>query len=334
MSKNESKKTLHLFGGGSLIGVAEDIARKAGWRVVLRTGSRFLSSLKNLAEDTLIHYGDNLDDLLERGGMPEDGDIGFSVSAPWIFTQKTIEIFKHNLFNIHNQPLPKFRGGGGSSWQILMNERSAGVCIHRITSKVDVGEIYARVNFDIPNNLKYPFEFEDYVGIQAKEVMQNFLPKLLNGEALSPERSVGFESNSEYWPRLSTDVHGWINWAWGLNQIQLFCNAFSKPHPGAKTMLNGVEVRILKFSVKNLKNKFHPFQAGLIFRKNSEGLFIAHPDGVFILHEYLTEPEGLAVRLGDRLHTPIEKINDAMAARVQYLPSGELIKLGGQGVNS
>ena len=329
MSKIVSRKTLHLFGGGSLIGVAEDIAQKLGWRVVLRTGTRFLGSLKNLSEETLVLHGDDLDKLMEEGGMPIVGDIGFSFSAPWIFKRNTIDLFNHSLFNIHNQPLPKFRGGGGSSWQILMNERRSGVCVHRITTKVDVGEIYARVDFDVPEDLKYPFEFEEYVGIQAKKLIENFLPRLLNGEVLFPERSIDFELNSEYWPRLSTNVHGWINWSWNLDQIKLFCDAFSKPHSGAKTMLNGVEVRILKVGALGIKNKFHPFQTGLIYRKTNEGLFVAHPDGVLILQEYLTESHGLTVRLGDRLYTPFEKINDAMATRVQYLPSGELIKLGG-----
>lgn len=51
--------------------------------------------------------------------------------------------------NLHNAPLPKYRGVSPINWALKNGERQHGVTIHEITSSVDAGPIVSQVLFDI-----------------------------------------------------------------------------------------------------------------------------------------------------------------------------------------
>ena len=87
------KKTLHLFGGGPLVKLSEKIAYDNNWNVVLRTGKRFIKSLPKMDQKTKILVGNNLMDLIMESDEPKLGDIGLSISAPWIFKKNILISF-------------------------------------------------------------------------------------------------------------------------------------------------------------------------------------------------------------------------------------------------
>jgi len=314
-------KTLHIFGGGVFVGIAERIAHELGWEVIVRTGKRFIDTLHNLDVRTKLFVGDDLDSLMKQGGVPKRGDYGISFSAPWIFPQEVIDYFDGEIFNLHNQPLPKFRGGGGTSWTILMRERLGGCCIHRLVRKIDAGDIFARCDFFFPESLEFPIDFDRYIANHSKNLLIEWLPKLLTER--SPGEIVDInESESEYWPRLNTNIHGWIDWSWGIDDIYSFCKAFSNPHSGAKTLVNNCIIELKKISICETK-KFHPYQTGLIFRI-SDGLYVAHRNGVLRVHKYRLANPKAKVTLGDRLFTPRDLLETALLQRIQYSPSGKV----------
>ncbi len=51
--------------------------------------------------------------------------------------------------NLHNAPLPKYRGVSPINWALKNGERQHGVTIHEITPSVDAGPIVSQVLFDI-----------------------------------------------------------------------------------------------------------------------------------------------------------------------------------------
>lgn len=315
--------TLHIFGGGDFVSLADKIAHGVNWDVVVRTGKRFSASLPPLNSNTRILVGDDLKALMHEGGMPQAGDFGVSFSAPWIFSQEVIDLFGGGLFNLHNQPLPKYKGGGGASWLILMRERRGGCCIHQLVRKIDAGDIYARVDFEYPQDCRFPMDFDGYAIERAKELVTKWLSTLL--ETRNPGSVIAIdELEGEYWPRLNTDIHGWIDWSWGLKDIEVFCDAFSYPHQGAITMIRDGSMRLKKVKAVIEKGKFHPFQRGLVYRIH-EGLAIAHPDGTLLVEEYAFDNQETKVVLGDRLYSMSDKLQAAVSRRVQYLPSGVLI---------
>ena len=321
------KNTLHIFGGGVFVKHAVEIAIGSGWKVIVRTGSRFLNSLQGLDQyDIKIFCGDSLTELMQEGGLPVNNDMGISFSAPWIIPSKIIDLFNGRLYNLHNQPLPKFRGGGGASWNILMGHREGGCCIHLLTPAIDAGIIFAMKKFTYPVSYCSPSDFDKLVTEEAVKMIREWLPKLL--ENSDPGYPIENDNNnSEYWPRLNTDIHGWIDWKWRLNDIFAFCNAFSFPYSGAKTMINEKVINLLSVSIVIQKNWFHPFQVGIIYKIINNHLYVAHPDGTLVIEHYTIDDDNFKFRLGDRLFTPSERLEKALSVRIQYAPSGFLFEL-------
>jgi methionyl-tRNA formyltransferase len=68
-------------------------------------------------------------------------DLVASVAAPQIFRQPLIELPKFGCINIHNSPLPKYRGMLPNFWQMYHGESQVGTTIHRINAKLDDGAI-------------------------------------------------------------------------------------------------------------------------------------------------------------------------------------------------
>jgi len=68
-------------------------------------------------------------------------DVIISVAAPTIFKQELIDIPRLGCLNIHHAPLPRYRGMMPNFWQLYHGEKTVGITIHRINSKIDEGEI-------------------------------------------------------------------------------------------------------------------------------------------------------------------------------------------------
>lgn len=68
-------------------------------------------------------------------------DLFISVASPIIFKNELINIPKLDCINIHNAPLPKYRGMLPNFWQLYHGEKEAGITIHRINDGIDTGDI-------------------------------------------------------------------------------------------------------------------------------------------------------------------------------------------------
>ena len=321
------KRTLHLFGGGPLVKLSEKIAYNNNWNVVLRTGKRFIKSLPEMDQKTKILVGDNLMDLIMESDEPKLGDIGLSISAPWIFKKIHIDKFYGLLYNIHNQPLPKFKGAGGSSWRIMMNDYNGGSCIHYLSEGIDDGEIVDKVDFKFSPKCICPKDFDDITLIHSKDLIKRWLTKIISDPLAITKKIKKYKSiNSEYWPRINSEVHGWINWNWNIHEISQFCKAFSYPHRGAQTTIRQTKIFIKQVSYELNSNKFHSFQNGLIFNISDKIIYVAHKDGTLYIEDYEFEDKNVKLRLGDRFFTDSEKLEKAMNTRIQYHPNGTIYK--------
>src|SRR5262249_14395950 len=56
---------------------------------------------------------------------------------------------QHRVINLHNSPLPKYRGVNPINWALKNGEREHGVTIHEIIPAIDAGPIIAQVKFTI-----------------------------------------------------------------------------------------------------------------------------------------------------------------------------------------
>lgn len=79
-------------------------------------------------------------------------DLFVSVASPVIFKEKLIEIPKLDCINIHNAPLPKYKGMLPNFWQLYHGEIKAGMTIHKMDSGIDTGDIVAQELIDIQDD--------------------------------------------------------------------------------------------------------------------------------------------------------------------------------------
>lgn len=98
----------------------------------------------------------SLGDWADTAGVPVlrhdellvDVDLGFSCFYDRIITPATIARFGL-LLNLHNAPLPKYRGVRPINWALENGEREHGVTIHRIDAGIDTGPVYAQARFSV-----------------------------------------------------------------------------------------------------------------------------------------------------------------------------------------
>jgi methionyl-tRNA formyltransferase len=246
-----------------------------------------------------------------------------SLGAAWIFKSYTIKrLFKDRLLNVHGTRLPTNRGGGGFSWQIMMGNRFGFCLIHKVDAGVDTGPIIAYEEFIYPSNCRIPEDFEKVYNSKTIEFVKSFIQKV-NFESVIFNETKQVEYLSTYWPRLKTELNGWINWHWTASEIERFICAFDEPYVGAHTFLNKRKVYLKNVCLSPQDAIFHPYQAGLVYRVTKEWICISLAGSSLVVQKVLDE-EGNSVlesiKPGDRFVTPIKFLEDSLA-RVFYTPN-------------
>jgi len=321
-------RTLHLFGAPEWAVIAAPIATRQGWSVCLRTSDRYWTEPEYWTEmfteklGVSIFVNNDLEAVTEMGPPIISGDIGLSFGAPWVFPDHWIEKWNGSIFNFHPRALPFNRGAGGSSWLILMKERSGAVVVHEIVAALDAGPIVASRSFSYPEEVTLPSHYDAMDMQEGARLLEGWLPNALAGSITKTEQST---ADSSYWPRLSTEVHGWVDWRWTAEQIVSFICAFDDPYPGAKTYL-GSEPVVLRGAQVLSAQSFHPFQAGLVYRIDERGHHVSSQDGGILIKEIIsiTQLGVEKTRVGARLRTPLSILEEALATRVTYHPNGEI----------
>jgi methionyl-tRNA formyltransferase len=245
-------------------------------------------------------------------------------AGAWLFTQKMIdEIFQGKLLNSHGTRLPVDRGGGGFSWQIMRGDRK-GIClVHLIDEGVDTGGILATQEFDFPASCRLPKDYDAYHDAKNLAFISAMLDDM-HKSAKKYEVKAQDESKSSYNPRLHTLTHGWIDWNWTADEIERFACAFDAPYAGAQTRWNGAVVHIRNVFAKKPQIARHPFESGIIFRKDEHGAWVVAREGDLLVTD-VEDENGKSIlaniNVGDRLITTSEDLGKAKQ-RVVYDAKG------------
>ena len=268
-------KTIILFGGGKLLASISNEINKTKFRkninqiVVLSKRHANEIVFKNLKLKKYLKSKNIKFFIIKKISknflkvVPKNS-IGFSFGASWIFNKEFINFFQNRFFNIHGSNLPEDRGGAGISWQILMKKKTLTSTIHFLNPGIDKGEVVFKCNINA-SNYSLPSQRQLLYDNKVKKFFMKKINYLINFKIKGKKQN---EKKSSYWPRLNTKVHGWIDWTWPAKDILSFINAFDDPYEGAKTKINNQTFYLKKCSITKSKVKFHPFQNGLIFRKD------------------------------------------------------------------
>ena len=275
-----------------------------------------------------INYSviDSLDDQLYEEYV-KDIEFALSISASWIYKQRHIDLTP-NLLQLHSTSLPQWRGGAPWSWKILSGINYSSINIFRVDKGVDSGAIVYSEKFFIPPSLTTPLEWMKFIQKKSFESLVCFCEKTLNGKKI-PLGDCQQEQFSSYFPRLDSSIHACIDWSWNATNITRFISAFDDPYPGSFTNLNGYDSRIHLKGVRVIEGEcnYHPFQAGIIFRKDNLGIYICCDGGAIHVSKVFDE-NGInlipKIRLGDRFYTKSGDLDLAREIRAKYSNRGKI----------
>src|SRR3989344_1298122 len=314
-----------LLGGGPLLVACAHLLKAAGKSFSVLTSERHLKEVVGDVrfEELLTKegwqykasYDVNVDsDVLALIGPTT---VGISMGAAWILKAPFIDRFGGKLINMHGSLLPLDRGAGGFSWRIMVGDRRGCALMHQIEPGLDTGGILMRQEYEFTASCVVPGDYITYSVARYEALFTEFLRRSATGETF--ELLTQDERASTYWPRLATDLHGFADWSWSAEEIVRFIAAFDEPYPGASTYLGAtrVRIRVARFEAGD----FHPFQAGLIYRIDADGVRVAARGGSVVLRS-VSDESGEAAKLGHRLHTPQADLERARQYRARYTPHG------------
>lgn len=318
-------QTLHYFGTpGKLAQTVSEIAERHSFEMVFRTSTRQvpldLGEGKHFFEGQTWLVFNNVHEAIASGPAAGSKDIALSVSSPWVFDDKTIGLWKDRFFNVHYSLLPKYRGGGGQTWQTLAGERWRGVTLHKLIPAIDAGPIVARKKLWFSDSAT-PEELASKLEKSAQSLLIKKLPSVMKRRYRLIEQKEGKHS---YWPRLNSKLQGFIDWSWAAVEIVVFCDALRASGTYALTELQNNVVEI-ESTVLGKKRYFHPFTWGLVFYQSESRLYVASKGGEVIVT--LRSPTNDPPRNleGERLFTSSFHLDNARSSRPRLKPSGEWI---------
>lgn len=115
--------------------------------------------------------------------------IGVSIYFRKIFRLGLINKFSY-FVNLHNGPLPKYRGVNPINWALKNNELEHGVTLHHIDEGVDTGDIIDQEKFYINNNLEVIDVYNLCIDAGKKIILRSILkvhllPRISQDDKLS-----------------------------------------------------------------------------------------------------------------------------------------------------
>jgi len=246
-----------------------------------------------------------------------------SAGSPWIFSKKLIKKFGKNFFNVHQSPLPSMRGSV-TPYIIMYDIRSFQVCLHKVTTGIDTGKIIFRKNIFIPSNLKTPLEINNFLQSMNREMLKIFLIKFEKKMKLNLESQNNFFSS--YNIRLLSDINGWIDWSYKVDDLDRFIRSFGDPYNGAKTFINDKQVNI-KFLEKSKQDSArHPDEVGRVIRKFEDYIIVSVNQGSIYIKEIFWKNKNIInkIKSGDKFYTKIKYL-DLKNRRASFINNNKKI---------
>ncbi len=240
--------------------------------------------------------------------------LGFG--QPWKLNNKLLKKVENKFLDFMGIPMPEYRGGAHYSWMILNKNFKGGCFLQNVNKNTiqgysDSGHYFMKLLYKYPKNLSIPNDYFEFSIKKEMNFLNNFISKLKNEKDFKLKKIT--ENKSSNFPRLNTDINGFINWDYNIDELNRFINAFSSPYKGASTFYKNKRV-YLKSSKVFKRNNFHVYCAGLIINIFKEKIYIAAKGGILVVDTILDKKNKNfknKLILGKRFLTPSRYIEKA-----------------------
>jgi len=250
------------------------------------------------------HWYKSVQELAEKNNLPvyapENHDVNTKentelirslvpdviLSAGWrsVVKKEILEIPKISI-NIHEAPLPRYRGHCPNNWTIINGEKETGITAHTMDVEVDGGNILSQCK--IPIHLEDTIMDVYYRSLEKfPEVMFEALKKVEKGETGEPMDL----SKSTYWgKRYPWD--GVMDWNKSSMEIYNLVRALVRPYPGAFTYYEGKKLFIWKAKLADVDN-YYGKPGQILKRSKNKGVLVRTGDGLIWILKVQPEDGG------------------------------------------
>lgn len=162
-----------------------------------------------------------------------------SVGWRYLVPRHVYEAPRQGSYVFHDSLLPRYRGFSPTVWAIINGETETGVTLFKMTESVDAGPIVDQVAVPI-NRQDTIAEVRERVTGAYIELIRKNLGALLTGQvSLRPQD----EAAATYTCKLLPDDVG-IDWRQPAETVYNLIRAYTRPYPGAWTLLHGQRLRV------------------------------------------------------------------------------------------
>jgi methionyl-tRNA formyltransferase len=208
-------------------------------------------------------------------------------------------------FNLHPGPLPEYAGLNTVSWAIYRGERDYGVTVHRMSPRIDAGEIAYQARFHIDDH-------DTALGVYSK-CLSFGLPlvsRLLQDSASGSLRLTSQDPRGRRYFGREVPEGGQVAWQKPARQIHDFiraCDYAPFPSPWGHPLAI-VRDRAFAIARSELAGSSSPAAPGTVGEVDDAGALVACGDGWLRLRRLLLEDRPIApsalLRPGDVLRAP------------------------------
>ena len=321
LRQNTLSAVVVLGEGKSALRVARAFKNESRARVIVLARNQSAFEGIDGLRDLDCHSAEALSVSLIQSLLSDDclmSAIIVSVGSPWIVNEEVLSIFQGRALNLHPGSLPGNKGASATSWALMNQEDSPRVTLQVMEVEIDAGELILDEELLSGCAASTVSEVSELADQASERLFARFFNLIKNSDQELPGSDTLLLPR--YFPPLSAEQNGWIDWNWHGSDIAAFIRAFSQPYDGASTFFRGHRVRIFGARFVEGDVSLHPFTRGLVVGISKDVLRVAVMSGELHVEKFeIIGPSVPKIREGDRLHTPQSFLDDAKAFRRKNL---------------
>lgn len=237
-----------------------------------------------------------------------------------ILPPEILELAPLGCLNIHGSLLPAYRGAAPIQRAILEGRKVTGITIMKMDAGMDTGDILSQKVFVVPDAMDCGQLFEALSKLGARALLET-LPAWADGRLEAcpqPEEGVSYAA------KLTREDER-IDWGRTAREIRCQIRAFS-PAPGANTLLNEKEIKILSAELIRPAEVYLTIEAGapealagtVLGTIKGKGPVVAAGEGALLLTRL--QPIGKKPMSGDAF---VNGYRLTPGTRFSYAPAGK-----------